>query len=141
MMYSQIMRRWLVGVVVIQACGGGGVEARKPCHRSYFKTELVHAACERGGQEEARLAMTAFAKRNNVPSCLKCHLTMSPYFDLRPEGFQNYLNFGGHPYVAPPPTSPSPSLVPVAPPPIPPPPPPPERPANQNADPEVRPPK
>jgi hypothetical protein len=82
--------------------------ASSPCHRSTFKTLLVHDACASGGQPAAKLAMTKFAKDHAVQSCLKCHLTLTPYYDLRPEGLTNFAHAGGTLLSAPGLTSPSP---------------------------------
>jgi hypothetical protein len=93
-------------IVIVAACGGAGTVAL--CHRSTFKTMLVHDACTEGGQSAAKLAMTKFAKDHGVQSCLKCHLTLTPYYDLRPEGLTTFANAGGLLLTAPGLTSPSP---------------------------------
>jgi hypothetical protein len=56
-----------------------------PCARSSFKTALVKAACDKGGQDAAKDAMKAFQKEKGIKSCNQCHTKLAPSYDLKPD--------------------------------------------------------
>lgn len=66
-----------------------------PCQHKEFKTELVKAACEKGGQAAAKQAMKEFNKQNNIKSCNKCHSKLAPSYDLKPDGLDQFTKLGG----------------------------------------------
>lgn len=66
-----------------------------PCRHTNFKTELVKAACEKGGQAAAKQAMKAFNKEHKIKSCNKCHSKLAPTYDLKPDGIEQFKKLGG----------------------------------------------
>lgn len=66
-----------------------------PCHHKEFKTELVKAACEKGGQPAAKQAMKTFNKQHKIKSCNKCHSKLAPTYDLKPDGLDQFKKLGG----------------------------------------------
>jgi len=65
------------------------------CRRTEFKTELVKAACEKGGQPAAKDAMKKWNKDHNITSCNKCHAKLAPSYDLKPDGLDQFQKLGG----------------------------------------------
>jgi len=66
-----------------------------PCHHKELKTELIKAACAKGGQAAAKQAMKAFNKEHNIKSCNKCHDKLAPSYDLKPDGLEQFTKLGG----------------------------------------------
>ena len=69
--------------------------AAGPCIRTEFKTELVKAACAKGGQKEAKEAMKKFAKDNKIKSCNQCHAKLAPKYELKDDALQQFQKLGG----------------------------------------------
>jgi hypothetical protein len=69
--------------------------ASGPCIRTEFKTELVKAACAKGGQKEAKEVMKKFAKDNKIKSCNQCHTKLAPKYELKDDAFQQFQKLGG----------------------------------------------
>ena len=69
--------------------------AGEPCKRKDFKTELVKAACEKGGQAAAKDAMKAFNKEKKVNSCNKCHTKLAPNYELKDDAYEQFAKLGG----------------------------------------------
>ena len=93
-------RLCILALAIASACNTTAADAQYPrdgvpCHRTVFQTELIRDACSNGGQLAAQLAMTRFAKQHEVYSCLKCHATLGPNYNLRPEGPDTFARFGG----------------------------------------------
>lgn len=65
------------------------------CVTKDFKTELVKQACEKGGQAEAKSAMKAFAKDRKMKSCNQCHAKLSPTYELKADGLEQFQKAGG----------------------------------------------
>jgi len=70
-------------------------EAGDPCVHKEFKTEMVKAACAKGGQAAAKEAMQAFNKENKISSCNKCHSSLKPKYDLNEDGLKIYQDLKG----------------------------------------------
>jgi len=74
-----------------------------PCAARSFETEMVKAACDKGGQDEAKKQMQAFvAKQGPNPqkgkpafSCNACHTSLAPKFDRAPDAVAFYKALGG----------------------------------------------
>jgi len=69
--------------------------AAGPCVRTDFKTELVKAACAKGGQKEAKEVMKKFAKDNKIKSCNQCHAKLAPKYELKDDAFAQFQKLGG----------------------------------------------
>lgn len=69
--------------------------ASRPCLRRDFQTELVKNACTSGGQYAAKDAMRKFSNQHKVKSCLNCHATLSPEYDLKEDALAQFKALGG----------------------------------------------
>jgi hypothetical protein len=65
------------------------------CVHKDLKTDLIKQACEKGGQQEAKTAMKAFMKEKKIKSCNECHAKLSPSYDLKPNGLDQFTKAGG----------------------------------------------
>ena len=76
-----------------------------PCAQTEFKTEMIKAACDKGGQDEAKKQMIAFVAKNGAKgekltkskifTCNACHDKLDPTFDRKPTAFDLYKQLGG----------------------------------------------
>jgi hypothetical protein len=85
-----------VGVVFFSQPAG----AVKPCARKTFETAMIKAACEKGGQDEAKTAMKAFtksAKQKNpaITGCPSCHSKTAGDYPLKTDGLKLFKAAGG----------------------------------------------
>lgn len=69
--------------------------ADTPCVTTNFKTELVKAACAKGGQKEAKEVMKAWNKEKKIKSCNQCHEKLAPKYELKADGLEQYKKLGG----------------------------------------------
>lgn len=69
--------------------------ADTPCVTTAFKTELVKAACTKGGQKEAKDAMKAWNKEKKIKSCNQCHDKLAPKYELKKDGLEQFKKLGG----------------------------------------------
>lgn len=69
--------------------------ADTPCVTKDFKTELVKAACTKGGQKEAKAVMKAWNKEKKIKSCNDCHSKLAPSYELKADGLERYKKLGG----------------------------------------------
>jgi hypothetical protein len=69
--------------------------AAGPCIRTDFKTELVKAACAKGGQKEAKEVMKKFIKDNKIKNCNQCHVKLAPKYELKPDALTQFQKLGG----------------------------------------------
>jgi hypothetical protein len=65
------------------------------CVHKELKTDLIKQACEKGGQQEAKTAMKAFMKEKKIKSCNECHSKLSPTYDLKSDGLDQFTKAGG----------------------------------------------
>lgn len=70
-------------------------DAGKDCARKEFKTELVKAACKKGGQKAAKKAMRKFMKKakkatKEKMTCTTCHSKSSGDYPLKKDGLKRY---------------------------------------------------
>lgn len=69
------------------------------CKRTEFRTEMVKAACTKGGQSAAKAAMKKFvatAKKQEAGlNCQSCHSKLAPGYDLKADGFDKFKALGG----------------------------------------------
>ncbi len=70
-------------------------QAVTSCTTKEFKTELVKAACTKGGQPAAKDAMKKFMKDAKLKSCNACHSKLAPKYELKKDGFDQYKKLGG----------------------------------------------
>ena len=72
-----------------------------PCHRTEFKTQLVHDACtgDKGSQAAAKAAMKQFLKENKSKKpgldCTTCHAHLSPDYPLKDDAVKTFESLGG----------------------------------------------
>lgn len=69
--------------------------AAGPCVRTDFKTEMVKAACAKGGQKEAKEVMKKFNKEKKIKSCNQCHTKLAPKYELKADAFEQFTKLGG----------------------------------------------
>ena len=69
--------------------------ADKPCVTKDFKTELVKAACTKGGQDEAKKVMKEWNKEKRIKSCNQCHEKLAPKYELKADGIAQFKKLGG----------------------------------------------
>jgi hypothetical protein len=69
--------------------------ADTPCVTKDFKTELVKAACEKGGQKEAKEVMKTWNKEKKIKSCNQCHEKLAPKYELKADGVEQFKKLGG----------------------------------------------
>lgn len=70
-------------------------DAADPCIHKEFKTEMVKAACTKGGQAAAKEVMQAFNKEKHISSCNKCHSSLKPNYDLKDDGLKQFQDLKG----------------------------------------------
>ncbi|HWO20853.1 MAG TPA: hypothetical protein VNO30_18935 [Kofleriaceae bacterium] len=69
--------------------------AETPCVAKEFKTEMVKAACTKGGQKEAKDVMKAWNKEKKIKSCNQCHEKLAPNYELKKDGLEQFKKLGG----------------------------------------------
>lgn len=84
----------IVGALAIVTVAADA-DGNAPCVRKDFKTELVKQACATGGQPAAKDAMKKWNKDHNITSCNKCHSKLSPSYELKADGLDQYQKLGG----------------------------------------------
>ena len=96
-----------IGLIVLAsgiAMSSTAIRAGGPaCVQKEFNTEMVKAACAKGGQDEAKKVMTEFVnKKAPKPSkgaplftCNACHTSLAPNFDRKPDAVEFYKALGG----------------------------------------------
>jgi len=82
-------------VLLVIALGMSTAQGADPCHRNEFQTDMVKAACTKGGQAAAKDAMKAFIKEKKIKSCNQCHAKLAPNFELKDDGFKQFKDLGG----------------------------------------------
>ncbi len=65
------------------------------CKAKEFKTELVKAACEKGGQKEAKAVMKTFMKEKKIKTCNACHSKLAPSYDMKKDALKQFQDAGG----------------------------------------------
>jgi alkylation response protein AidB-like acyl-CoA dehydrogenase len=70
-------------------------DAGDACSHTDFKTAMVKAACQKGGQAAAKEAMQAFNKEKHIASCNKCHSSLKPKYDLKDDGLKQFQDLKG----------------------------------------------
>lgn len=84
----------LVGVLTFATFTASADDAG-PCVHKELKTDLVKQACAKGGQKEAKDAMKKFMAEKKIKSCNQCHSKLSPSYDLKADGFDQFTKAGG----------------------------------------------
>lgn len=89
----------IFGVIGVSAMTSQAADP--PCHRTAFKTQLVHDACtgDGGSQAKAKAAMKQFLKDNKSKKpgldCTTCHAKLAPEYPLKPDGLDTFKSLGG----------------------------------------------
>lgn len=98
------MTRIVLAVVLAVGVSPAATRTAGPaCVTTDFKTEMVKAACAKGGQDEAKKQMTAFTnkhapkKTKDAPlfTCNACHSSLAPKFERKPDAVDFYKALGG----------------------------------------------
>ena len=80
---------------MVTAAAPTPVDAADACQHTDLKTEMVKAACAKGGQKEAKEVMKKFMKDAKIKSCNACHSKLAPKYDLKPDGLEQFKKAGG----------------------------------------------
>jgi hypothetical protein len=89
------------GVFAISSFATADDAKPTPCHRTEFKTQLVHDACtgDKGSQATAKAAMKQFLKDNKSKKpgldCTTCHVHLSPDYPLKDDALKTFESLGG----------------------------------------------
>ncbi len=70
-------------------------QAVTACNTKEFKTELLKAACTKGGQPAAKDAMKKFMKDAKIKTCNVCHSKLAPNYELKNDAFDRFKKAGG----------------------------------------------
>lgn len=98
-----MIRMALVTVLTLMLAPTARSAAPTPCVAKTFDTEMVRAACAKGGQDEARKQMSAFMlKQAPKPeagkpamTCKACHSSLAPKFEKTADALSFYKALGG----------------------------------------------
>jgi hypothetical protein len=85
----------IAGALTFATFTASAEDASPPCVHKDFKTELVKQACAKGGQLEAKTAMKAFMKEKKMKNCNQCHEKLSPKYELKKDGLEQFQKAGG----------------------------------------------
>jgi hypothetical protein len=93
----------VIGVTTLSARAGD--DTGPPCHRTEFKTQLVHDACigadgkSPSSQKRAKAAMQGFlkeAKKKDAKlDCTSCHKKLAPEYPLKDDALKTFESLGG----------------------------------------------
>lgn len=92
---ASILGTLTIATVVASAGADDDPPAAGPCVHTEFKTEMVKAACAKGGQKEAKEVMKKFIKEKKVKTCNQCHTKLAPKYELKPDAFEQFQKLGG----------------------------------------------
>jgi hypothetical protein len=67
----------------------------EPCVIKDPKTEMLKAACAKGGQKAAKEAMKAWNKEKKIKSCNQCHTKLAPKYELKKDAYEQFQKLGG----------------------------------------------
>jgi hypothetical protein len=70
-------------------------QAVTACVTTAPKTELLKAACTKGGQPAAKDAMKKFMKDAKIKSCNACHTKLAPKYELKKDAHEQFKKAGG----------------------------------------------
>ena len=70
-------------------------EAVTACRTTQPKTEMLKAACTKGGQPAAKDAMKKFMKEAKIKSCNACHTKLAPKYELKKDAYDQFKKAGG----------------------------------------------
>lgn len=93
------------GVIGISSFATADDAKPTPCHRTEFKTQLVHDACigadgkKASSQKDAKAAMKQFLKDNKSKKpgldCTTCHVHLMPDYPLKDDALKTFTSLGG----------------------------------------------
>lgn len=100
---KQLLLASAIALTLAIAAPVGVRTAGPPCVTKEFKTEMVKAACEKGGQDEAQKQMKAFVAKHApkkvkgapIFTCNACHTSLAPKFERKPDAVEFYKALGG----------------------------------------------
>jgi hypothetical protein len=70
-------------------------QAVTACNTKEPKTELLKAACTKGGQPAAKDAMKKFMKDAKIKTCNACHAKLAPKYELKKDAYDQFKKAGG----------------------------------------------
>jgi hypothetical protein len=79
----------------IASLTSGEAQAVTACMTKEPKTELLKAACTKGGQPAAKDAMKKFMKDAKIKSCNACHTKLAPKYELKKDAHEQFKKAGG----------------------------------------------
>jgi hypothetical protein len=79
----------------IAALGAGEAQAVTACVTKEPKSEMLKAACLKGGQPAAKDAMKKFMKDAKIKSCNACHTKLAPKYELKKDAYDQFKKAGG----------------------------------------------
>lgn len=88
----------IVGALTFASVSSSTADDKKAvndCAKKEYKTEMVKAACEKGGQKEAKAVMQAFNKDKKIKSCNQCHTKLAPKYELKADAVEQFSKLGG----------------------------------------------
>ena len=85
----------MFGALMFANMSSPAADTPTPCVTKDFKTELVKAACTKGGQKEAKDVMKAWNKEKKIKSCNQCHDKLAPKYELKADGLDQFHKLGG----------------------------------------------
>jgi hypothetical protein len=85
----------IVGGLTFANMSTPSAETAPACVTKEFKTDLVKAACDKGGQKQAKEAMKAWNKEKKIKSCNQCHAKLAPNYELKKTALDEFKKLGG----------------------------------------------
>ena len=79
----------------IASLASGEAQAVTACVTKEPKSEMLKAACTKGGQPAAKDAMKKFMKDAKIKSCNQCHSKLAPKYELKADGLDQFKKAGG----------------------------------------------
>jgi hypothetical protein len=79
----------------IASLAPGEAQAVTACVTKEPKTELLKAACIKGGQPAAKDAMKKFMKDAKIKTCNACHTKLAPKYELKKDAHEQFKKAGG----------------------------------------------
>ncbi len=88
-----------VGIIGAASMAPQEATAGAACKTTTFKSKDIAAACQKGGQADAKKAMKKFLKAAKKKQanleCGSCHSKLAPKYELKTDAFDKYKQLGG----------------------------------------------
>ena len=81
-----------LGIATLTSTDAQAVNA---CLTKEPRSELLKAACAKGGQPAAKDAMKKFMKDAKIKSCNACHAKLAPKYELKKDAHEQFKKAGG----------------------------------------------